>query len=151
MTRELTGSNIEFSMCMFKIAAALILAVALPSSVRAQPSLMHQLRDFVENGDSMLQYRPVLLSNTKFIANNVNSLEWPDGKRRVFSGLRQCYQIRKAPDWYGCEYAYMKIMDPVRGTLFCELRRDAAGGRQWALAYIYGQYHVGTAGACKSA
>ena len=57
----------------------------------------------------------------------LNSIEWDDGKRRVFSGLRGCkyeeFDGQLLFQSYYCRYGYVKISDPVRGTIFCEIQK----------------------------
>ena len=60
------------------------------------------------------------------LAAFLNSRKWEDGKKRTFSGLRKCEKWSSY--WYGCRYGYIRIVDPVRGVLFCELRPDPYGG-----------------------
>ena len=62
--------------------------------------------------------------NVKSFTSYLNSLSWDDGKERIFSGLRKCEHVELPSmglEAYDCDYAYVKIKDPIRGTIFCEI------------------------------
>ena len=70
-----------------------------------------------------LPFQPNAASFTKYI----NSLDWEDGKKRTFSGLRGCEYsdftgTMLGLQFYKCRHGYVKIQDPVRGGIFCELQ-----------------------------
>lgn len=68
--------------------------------------------------------------NPQAFTNYLNRWEWPDGKKRVFSGLKRCYEWNldsgglnalSQTNYYRCDYGYMTITDIMHGTRFCEL------------------------------
>lgn len=73
------------------------------------------------------------------LAAHLNGVNWNDGKPRVFSGLRDCYYNAGA-GIYGCYYGYVKVTDPVRGSVLCEIqKRDGSG---WAVTYLDGNKYA---------
>ena len=56
----------------------------------------------------------------------LSALDWDDGKTRKFSGLRGCRKgilFGNTGFYYNCEYGYVRIDDPVRGSIFCEIQK----------------------------
>ena len=76
----------------------------------------------------------------------LNNTGWNDGKSRQFSGLRDCYQS-PGYDRYSCKYGYVKITDPVRGSVLCELQQTEW---KYAVRYLNGQVNSGPAYPCRS-
>lgn len=66
-------------------------------------------------------------------AAHLSSVNWNDGKPRVFSGLRDCYHSETI---YRCKYGYVKVSDPVRGSILCEIQQNDF---QSAVAYLNGE------------
>jgi hypothetical protein len=63
--------------------------------------------------------------NPSSFASYLSRINWDDGKPRKFSGLRGCRKANFFGDtWYECEYGYVRIDDPVRGSIFCEIQKQ---------------------------
>ena len=69
-------------------------------------------------------------ANPESFAQYLNTWEWEDGKKRVFSHLRKCtdydgefgyFVDMKRAKFYKCEYGYLTITDIINGRRFCEL------------------------------
>lgn len=73
---------------------------------------------------------------------------WNDGKKRTFSGLRNCVDIPEV-DMYSCNNGYIKIEDPVKGTIFCELQRVNNIGSA-VVFYLEGGVKHGSPFPCKN-
>ena len=67
--------------------------------------------------------------NPSSFASYLSRIDWDDGKLRKFSGLRDCRKSTFAGDtWYTCKYGYVRIDDPVRGSIFCEIQKKQDTG-----------------------
>ena len=96
-------------------------------------------------GDALaLPFQP----NSTSFANYLNSMKWQDGKTRVFSDLGECVARGNA---YECRYGYVKISDPVRGKIFCELQMINERFNRMAVWYYNGQVQHGAAYPCRKA
>jgi len=63
--------------------------------------------------------------NPSSFASYLSRIDWDDGKPRKFSGLRGCRKaIFWGDTWYECKYGYVRIDDPVRGSIYCEIQEQ---------------------------
>lgn len=62
--------------------------------------------------------------NPSSFASYLGRIDWDDGKTRKFSGLRGCSKsFLGETTFYSCKYGYVRIDDPVRGSIYCEIQK----------------------------